>query len=188
VSDGGAAAVGVLDRGRKPIGIGISVVLVLIAIVLATRGNGGGEPQVVETPPHLVGIADLSSLGHSLGHRVYWAGKRSRDRLELSEEADGSAYLRYLPPGVEAGDPRTQFLTVGTYPVADAQAALRRIATKTGSVLKHVAGGGLVLVDPSSRGSVYLAYAGSNLQIEVYDPAPGMALRLIRSGAIRPVG
>ena len=37
-------------------------------------------------------------------------------------------------------------------------------------------------------GDVYLAYAESDLQIEVYDPVPGRALRLVRSGAIRPVG
>jgi hypothetical protein len=176
-----------LDRRRQLTGTVISAALLLVAIFLATRGSGD-SPRAVDTPPHLAGIAELQALEGSLGHAVYWAGRRPPDRLELSEEAGGSVYVRYLPPGGEAGDPRPRFLVVGTYPVAGAAAALRRTAAKAGSTLGHTADGGLILPNPSSRGSVYLAYPGSDLQIEVYDPAPGRALRLIRSAAIRPLG
>ena len=91
-------------------------------------------------------------------------------------------------PTVRTGDPHSNFLTVGTYPVPNAQGALARTAAKAGSTLSHVAGGGLVLVNPEESTSVYLAYPESDLQLEVYDPAPGAALGLIRSGKIRPVG
>jgi hypothetical protein len=172
------------------IGIGVSVVLVLVAIFLATQGgDGDSDAQAVGTPPHLIGgVPELEALEDSLGHDVYWAGEPRPDKLELSQEADGSVYLRYLPPGTEAGDSRPQFLTIGTYPVAGAVAALQRTATKAGVELGQAAGGGVVLANPSSTGSAYLAYPGSDLQIEVYDPVPGRALELIRSGAILPVG
>ena len=174
---------------QKRIGIGVSIVLVLVAIVLVLQGSNGESPaQAIGSSPRLVGTPELEAFEDSLGHAVYWAGERRPDEVELSQEADGSIYLRYLPPGTDAGDPRPRFLTVGTYPVADAVGALRRTAAKAGTTLGRAPGGGVVLVNPSSQGSVYLAYPGSDLQIEVYDPTPGRALGLIRSGAIRPVG
>ncbi len=186
---GGATASAALDRRRRWIGIAISALLVLVAGLLAAQGGGSGsDTAAIDTSPHVVEAGDLAALEDSLGHALYWAGERPSGQLELTEEVDGSVYLRYLPPGVEAGDPRPDFLTVGTYPVAAADAALRRTAADSGSNLGRTGDGGLTLVNPSSQGSAYLAYPGSDLQIEVYDPAPGRALRLIRSGAIRPVG
>jgi hypothetical protein len=166
----------------------VSALLVIVAVILAAQGSGGDESaQTVDASPHFVGVADLTALEGSLGHELYWAGERQSEQLELTEEADGSVYLRYLPNGTEAGDPRPQFLTVGTYPVTGAVAALHKTASRAGSKLGHADGGGVVLHNPSSPGDAYLAYPGSDLQIEVYDPA-GRALDLIRSGAIRPVG
>jgi hypothetical protein len=191
VSDGGTVAGGGLKHRHRlrQIGIVISAALVLVAIVLASQGSGGSESAgAVDPSPHFVDAADLTALADSLGHPLYWAGERPPAQLEVSEEADGSVYLRYLPPGVEAGDPRPGFLTVGTYPVADAVGALRRTAAKAGVGLEHAPDGCVILVNPSSAGSVYLAYPGSDLQIEVYDPAPGRSLQLIRAGAIAPVG
>jgi hypothetical protein len=189
VSDGGEAAAGVDLRRLRQIGIGISAVLVLIALVLATQGSDkGANANAIDASPHLVDVAGLTALEGSVGHPVYWAGERQGDQLEATEEANGNVYLRYLPPGTDAGDPRARFLTIGTYPVPDAVGALRRTAAKSGATLGRAAGGAAVLANPSSQGSVYLAYPGSDMQIEVYDPAPGRALRLIRSGAIRPAG
>jgi hypothetical protein len=163
------------------------VALVVTAVALAVADGPSDAAKGLDTPPHLVDAAEIGDLEAALGHEIYWAGERAPAELELRVEPEGSVYLRYLPPGVDAGDPRQRFLTVGTYPVADAAAALRRTSAETGSRLQHTAAGGLVLVNRASPGSVYLAYPGSDLQIEVYDPAPGRSLRLIRSGAIQPV-
>jgi hypothetical protein len=188
VSDGRADVVGILERRRRQIGIAISAVLVLVAIVLVVQGGDGGDaPEAIDTAPHLVDVDDIAELEESLGHRLYWAGERPPDQLELTREADDSVYLRYLPPGVEAGDSRPQFLTIGTYPVAGAVEALQRTAAESRSSLQTGADGATILVNPSSRDSVYIARPDSDLQIEVYDPA-GEALELIRSGAVRPVG
>jgi hypothetical protein len=175
--------------GRR-IGVAVSVALLATAIGLAIVGGSGGGTgaQALDTSPHLVTGSDLGELESVLGHPVYWAGERPPARLELKEEAEGSVYLRYLPPGVEAGDPEQRYLTVGTYPVTDAVAALRRAATQAGGRMQKLPDGGLVLPNAESAGSVYLAFPHTDLQIEVYDPAPGASLRLIRSGAIRPVG
>lgn len=180
---------GVVERRRRLLGSGIAAVLVTVAVVLAfTGGKEDGVAQPVESPPHFVAVEDLTALEGTLDHQIYWAGERPPEQLELKEEADGSVFLRYLPQGTEAGDTQVTFLTVGSYPVADAQAALRRVAAEAETSVERIADGAVVLPNPASEGSVYLAYPESDLEIEVYDPTPRRALRLIRSGAIRPVG
>jgi hypothetical protein len=185
MSEAGPGGAGIRHRRIQLAGIAASATLVIVAVVLAITGGRG---EAVATGPHFVDATDLSDLEAELGHLIYWAGARPPAQLELAEEVDGSLYLRYLTPGVEAGDPEQRFLTVGTYPVADAVGALERTAADAGVSLGQAAEGGVVLSNPTSEGSVYLAYPGSDIQIEVYDPVPGRSLRLIRSGAIRPVG
>jgi hypothetical protein len=107
--------------------------------------------------------------------------------MELTQEADGSVYLRYLPEGAEAGASQGRSLTVGTYVVAGATGALRRTAARNRGELRRLENGALSLVDPASSRSVYLAFPRSNLQIEVYDPEPGRALKMVKAGAVRQV-
>jgi hypothetical protein len=171
---------------RRALGIAISVVLVLIAVVLvASGGDGGGDAEGVDPAPRLVDPEEIVAVEDSLGYPVFWAGERPPDRIELVEEASGNVFLRYLPSGVEAGDPRAEFLTIGTYPFSDPVAGLRETA-KSGGSLRTAPDGAAMLVDPSSD-SVYLAYPDSELQVEVYDPA-GAALELIEAGEIEPAG
>ncbi len=189
VSDGGADAAAIFERRRRVIGIAISAALVLIAIFLVAQGGDEeGSPEAVDTTPRLVDLDGVAEVEDALGHPVYWAGERPPDRLELMQDADGNVFLRYLPPGVEAGDERAEFLTVGTYPFVDPVAGLERTAAEGGASLRTADDGASILVNPDSRGSVYLAYPDSDLQIEVYDPVPGRALELIRSGEIQPAG
>jgi hypothetical protein len=163
-----------------------SVALVLVAVALAVVGGDEGSADALVGVARIVDVGELEGLEGELGHPVYWAGSRAQYEIELREEAEGSVYLRYLPPGVEAGDPRRDLLTVGTYPVAGAQGAVRRAATAADVPVEHLSEGGIAF--DNSLGSVYLAYPGSDLQIEVYSPKAGEAMALIRSGAIEAVG
>jgi hypothetical protein len=172
---------------RRAVGIALSALLVLIAVVLvAAGGDGGDDPATVDATPRFADREEIAAVAESLGHPVYWAGERSPDQVELVQEAGGNVFLRYLPPGVEAGDERAGFLTVGTYPFADPVAGLRQTAAESGGEVRTAPDGARMLVDPSSA-SVYLAYPDSELQVEVYDPA-GAALDLIESGEIEPAG
>jgi len=176
------------DQRRRAIGIAISVLLVLVAIILiAAGGDGGDESGVVDATPRLVEVEEIAALEDSLGHPVYWAGERPPDQLELVQEPNGNVFVRYLPPEVEAGDPRGGFLTVGTYPFIDPVAGLERTAKGAGTALRTAADGAKLLVNPASPDSVYLAYPDSELQIEVYDPTGG-ALGLVEAGEIEPAG
>jgi hypothetical protein len=163
-----------------------SIALVLVALALAIVGGEGGGGVASPGAARIVDVGELDALEGELGHPVYWAGPRPRHQIELRQEAEGSVYLRYLPPGVEAGDPRRDLLTVGTYPIVGAQGAVRRAAAAAHAAVRHLSGGGIAFDD--STGSAYVAYPHSDLQIEVYSPKPGEAMGLVRSGAIEAVG
>lgn len=188
MSEGGGAEESFLAQKRELLGAVVSIALLVVMAALAVWGGDDGEGPEVPSPPQIASVDDVEELASALEHPLYWAGEREDEELELKAEADGSVYLRYLPEGTEAGDPRQVFLTVGTYPVEDAQAALRRTAAESGGRLDRLEDGSVVLSNPSSPGSVYLAHPDSDLEIEVYDPDPGEAMELIRAGAIEPVG
>jgi hypothetical protein len=187
MSKGALGGPGALSRrGRERIGPVVAALLLATAVFLAFVGDGGDAS--VEQGAQSVDVSELRDNESALGHPLYWAGPQPGKDLELEVEGAGNAYLRYVPQGEAGGalDP-AGYLTVGTYPVPDADAALRRSARAAGVPLRQVDGGGLVLVDPAAEGSAYLAYPDSDLQIEVYDPVPGRAAQLIESGTIRPV-
>lgn len=183
------------DRLRL-ISVGAAALIVaVIAFLLLTGGedDSDGEaplPPVAtkQVPAEIVTAADLRALSAEVGHPVYWVGERPGADLELTREANGDVYIRYLTGGAEAGDPRPRFVTVGTYPVADAVAATTSAATAAGSEPLDVPHGGIAFVNPESPGSVYVAYPDSNYQIEVFTPAADEALRLVTDGDVVPVG
>jgi hypothetical protein len=119
---------------------------------------------------------------------VYWAGEREGTELELSREGDDRTYVRYLTGGADAGDRRPDFLTVGTYAQDNPVATLRRQGDEAGAVLRRAPGNATVYFNRANPGSVYLAYPGVPVEIEVYDPNFKRALQLVNSGQIVAVG
>jgi hypothetical protein len=131
---------------------------------------------------------ELAREAASVGHVVYWVGPVSNRRYELTQTEDGRAYVRYLTVGVEPGDVRPQFLTVGTYPVDNAYGITQAAAARAGARRVRAPAGAVAFTTTSRPQSVYLAYEGSDLQIELFHPTPQQARRLVESGRIRPVG
>ena len=78
-------------------------------------------------------------------------------------------------------------LTVATYPYSEAFETLEAAAAQPGAVTGDAPGGGLVVGNESNPNNVYLAFPGSDLEIEVFDPAEGEALEIATSGAVRPI-
>jgi hypothetical protein len=150
----------------------------------------GGEAKTEETraPVEQASLAELTLLAGSVGHPIYWAGARSGARYELSRTKDGRVFVRYLPQGVKLGDPKPNYLSVGTYPQAQAFETLKATAKKQEVRTIKLRGGGLAFADKSHPTSVYLAYPGSPYQIEVFHPSAARARQLVASGKIMPVG
>jgi hypothetical protein len=132
--------------------------------------------------------AQLRDLSASVGHDVYWAGSPAAGvELELTHQADGRIYVRYLTGDGRVGDARPRFTTIGTYPVPAALAALRRQAQQPTAITRSLPGGGLAYLDADRPTSVYLAWPGSDYEVEVFDPSPKRALDLVLAGAVVPV-
>ncbi len=163
----------------------LSVALVAAVVVWLAHGDDS-TPTVGE--PEVVTASQLSEFAAERGTPVYWLGERSGASYELTDTAAGRVYVRYLTGGAKAGDDRANFITVATYPGGDGIAALRKAAAEQkGAKLGKTDDGAVLLVDPTSPNNAHLAYPGANLQIEVYSPVPGEALRLAARGAVRPV-
>jgi hypothetical protein len=147
---------------------------------------GASAAQTAATKPKAVNARQLGALQSSVGHPVYWLGAQPATTYELSETGDGKIYVRYLPRGTKVGDPRPH-TTVGTYPLRDPIAAVKRIAKQTGGRTFSIAGGGVAAVDAKHPTSVYVAFPGSNYEIEVFDPSATRARRLVSSGRVLSV-
>ena len=74
----------------------------------------------------------------------------------------------------------------GGHPCANAYSALKSLA-KRGDKAFPVPGNGLAVYSNSTPTNVYVAFPGTNEEIEVFDPSPAHARALIASGQIQPV-
>jgi hypothetical protein len=129
--------------------------------------------------------AELRSLAASLGHPVYWAGPRPGTTYELTVSASGQTFVRYLPKGVPAGS-KSAYLTVATYPVANAYAATSEL-TGSDVVTIQLPNNGIAEYTKGHETNVHLAFPGVDLQVEVFDPAPSVPPEIVASGAVVPV-
>lgn len=171
--------------------IGAAVALALAAGLvtwLLVRHTGHSSAPQARSGAVAATVAELRGLPAALGHPVYWAGARTGRRFELTRTADGRVYIRYLPATAKVGDPRPNFLAVGTYPQAHPFAQVQAAARRPGASTLTLPAGGLAVYDRKRPTSIYLAYPGSTVQVEVYDPDPAQARQLVRSGRITEIG
>ena len=131
--------------------------------------------------------AAIRALSDEVGHPIYWIGPRPNRVYELTRTSSGRVFIRYLPPNVRVGNRAASFTIVGSYPVEDALGVLQDLSEQEGEMSAAVPGGGLAVYSTSSPSNVYLAYPGSDVQIEVFDPSAERALRLATSGRVLPV-
>ena len=183
-----------MDRKRL-IKYGFWSVLGVLAVVLliSLLDNGGdnsssSEAETTTSSAEIVSVDELREKAAEQEGSVYWAGEQEGAEIEFSQPQAGRTYVRYLTGGAEAGDPKAEFLTIGTYVFKDAAKALKEQAKLPNGVLASAPGGGVVFFNTTHPQSVYLAYPGEEVQIEVYDPNPKRSLGLVSSGLIVPVG
>ena len=134
-----------------------------------------------------VSVDELQDLAASLDHPVYWVGEQEGKQYELTETPEGNIFIRYLDPDVEIGSRDEAALTIGTYPVPDAYAAVQKTAKEKGALTGKTPDGGIVVSNQASANSVYIAYPGTDVQIEVYDPNPQVAFETATSGDVEPI-
>jgi hypothetical protein len=166
------------------------IVVVAVGIWLITKGGSNNSSSSSEEvrAAEIVTAAQLAEFAGEGETPIYWAGEQPGATLELSTSEGGRTYVRYLTEGAEAGDPRADFLTVGSYQFADPVSALETLAKESGGVQRSVPGGGIAYFNRSRPTNVYLAYPDQEVEIEVFDPDPSRAKELVTTGQIVAVG
>jgi hypothetical protein len=166
------------------------VIVAAVVVGLLIWALIGGDDEKSSTAPTGTGpvgltAEQLASTAQSLGQPVYWAGPKPGFTYEYTETTDKKTYVRYLPPGVEVGDNRANFLIIATYPFPGALPGLRDVSK--GNIIKLPAGG-IAAVDQGYPKSVHVAFPDVDYQVEVYDPSPARSRAVATSGNIAAVG
>jgi hypothetical protein len=168
--------------------IAVAVAIALVVWLVAVRGGGSSKPKTTASiAPSAASPDRLRSLANDVGHPIYWIGRATGTTYELTKTPSGRVYVRYLSGGASVGTQDASFTFVGTYPFSDAYGALKSLAKKTTDKSFSAPGGGVAVYAKSAPTNIYLAYPGSSVQIEVYDPSPSHARELITSGRVAPV-
>ncbi len=160
---------------------------IVILLLLHERGTSSASLPATNSGPVRVSQAQLQRLAASSAQPVYWAGSKPGYSYELTRTSSGRIYIRYLPSGVRAGDPRPDFLVVGTYTQPGSFADLQRAGKQPGALSLKIDNGGLVVFSSSKPTSVYLSYPGAKYQVEVYSPSGDTARALALAGKIKPI-
>ena len=178
-------------RSRPLLAAIAAVVAVSIVVVVLVLRGGDTErtPSTATRAEPVKADADaLREVAGAIGHPVYWAPGEQAATYEMTQTPDGRLYIRYLPDSVQIGDPRPDFLTIGTYPQKDAFASVQEGATRAGAITRELPGGGLSVAQADRPNSVFFAFPEFRVLVEVYDPTAGRAETFVTSGAIRPIG
>ena len=189
MSHGTSAGSG-LPNVRIGAAIAVAIAIAFVAWLLV-RGNDDGSKastapsRSVRPPPAGAGSRRPRPRR---GIPIYWIGPKEGATYELTRTSNGRVFVRYLPHDVAIGARQPNYTIVGTYPVSNALKVLQELGKKPGESTFSAPHDGFAVYDGSHPTNVYLAYPGSNLQIEVFDPSPERARKLITSGAVAPVG
>jgi hypothetical protein len=170
--------------------IAVAIAVAFVVWLLVRGGDSNktaGTTTGQATGPVKTSADELRALSVDLGHPIYWAGAMPNRTYELTRTSDDRVFIRYLPQGVPVGIRQAAFTIVGTYPVEGAYKVLQQLAKKPHEHNFAAPVGGIAVYSSEQPSNVYLAYPGSNLQIEVYDPSPKQARGLITSGQVAPV-
>ena len=180
--------------------IGAVVAIALAAgllVWLIVRGNddsssssttGQTTTTAAAARPVAATPATLSALADEVGHPVYWVGPRQNRTYELTRTSNGRIFIRYLPPDAEIGNRERPLHDRRHVSGRKRARGSPEALDQPGEKSAPAPGGGLAVYSTTSPNNVYVAYPGSDVQIEVFDPSAKRALRLVTSGRVAPVG
>ncbi len=142
-----------------------------------------GDSSIPVDVPTVVTEEDLREFGRDYPP-IYWAGPRDDTQYELTATQAGNFFVRYLPEDAEVGDDSSEYLTVATYAVVNGYQLLADSATTEGATAVTAQSGALVVTNADDEQRAYFAFEGSDFQVEVFDPAPGVAAGLVADGSV----
>ena len=177
-------------RPRRRLVIALALVALLAAgaayaAVTLTRDDAPVLPAAGK--PALLNGEVLAAVTADSGHDVYGIAAPAGTRPEITRGSNGEVWVRYLTGDARVGDRRADYLTIGTYPRADALAAAKAAAEGDQQRSAELPDGGVMLWSIERPESVYAASPGRDLLVEVYSPDPEAARDLVTGGAVAPL-
>ena len=169
------------------VAVAAAVVVWLVVIRDDSKGSSTESAQVTAIAPVAASPDRLRELSVEAGRPIYWLGTRDNRIYELTRTPQDRIFVRYLPKGVAAGAPEARYTLVGTYPVDKAYGVLKELAKAGGESSFTAPKGGFAVYSTEHPTNIYLAYPGSDVQIEVYASSAEHARELITSGQVVPV-
>jgi hypothetical protein len=169
--------------------VAVAAALVVWLVVIRDDSNGSStaSAQVTAIPPVAATPDRLRELSVEAGRPIYWLGARENRTYELTRTPQDRIFVRYLPKGVAAGTREAKYTLVGTYPVDGAYGVLKELAKAGGESSFTAPKNGFAVYSTDHPTNIYLAYPGSDVQIEVYASSAEHARELISSGQVVPV-
>lgn len=161
---------------------GVLALLAIVALVawVVTRGGASSSGAT----PRVLSEAELVEAAEHAPSPIYWAGSAINAEYGLLE-TDGGHRVLYVPAGTGSDAMLSKALTIGSYPMEDPVGEVRTFARRPGAIVRRGQGGGMAVSNRSDPSSVY--FAAPEVEVEVYAPTPGRAMRLALSGRVRPV-
>jgi hypothetical protein len=170
--------------------VAVAAALVVWLVVIRDDSNGSSTAlaQVTAIPPVAATPDRLRELSVEAGRPIYWLGPQDGGTYELTRTPNDRIFVRYLPTGAPVGTTKAKYPLVGTYPVDNAYDVLKELATTSGESSFTAPKNGFAVYSTEHPTNIYLAYPGSDVQIEVFDPSAERARELVASGHVVPVG
>lgn len=144
--------------------------------------NGGTSGEAALTD------SQLKTEVLKVGRKVYWSGILTGANYTFINLETGQSYIRYLPDGQGLEDATLNYRVIATYSAANAYDSLVAAGKTEGSVVITSQEGIAIYYVKARPKNVFMAFQNLDYQIEIFDPTPGISLKLASTpGAIRPV-
>lgn len=128
--------------------------------------------------------SELISAVKTAGVSVYWLGSTAGAKYAFNNIAEDQNFIRYLPGGNGVADTAQKYRIIGTYKDVAAYETMQKAAESSTGVSVTNPDGSIVYYAKATPLHVYLAFKDLPYQIEIFDPKPGVALKLATTPGI----
>jgi len=128
--------------------------------------------------------SELISAVKSTGIPVFWIGASAGAKYAYNNLAEDQNFIRYLPGGTGIADTAENYRIIGTYADVNAYQTMQKAAESNTGVSAVNPDGSIVFYSKATPLHVYLAFKNLPYQIEIFDPVPGVALKLATTPGI----